>query len=40
MSKQELVVPGQDESDCCPTLLTAPLGEEQAVELAKVFKAL
>ncbi|MGW2814463.1 ArsR/SmtB family transcription factor [Streptomyces sp. NPDC001415] len=25
---------------CCPTLLTAPLGEEEAVELAKVFKAL
>ncbi|WP_097873360.1 helix-turn-helix transcriptional regulator [Streptomyces sp. ms184] len=40
MSKQELVVLGQDESDCCPTLLTAPLDEEQAVELAKVFKAL
>lgn len=25
---------------CCPGLLTAPLGEDQAVELAKVFKAL
>ncbi len=25
---------------CCPGLLTAPLGEEQAEELAKVFKAL
>lgn len=25
---------------CCPTLLTAPLDESRAVELAKVFKAL
>ncbi|WP_097943441.1 ArsR/SmtB family transcription factor [Streptomyces sp. ms115] len=40
MSKQELVVLGQDESGCCPTLLAAPLDQEQAVELAKVFKAL
>ncbi|MFE0173318.1 ArsR/SmtB family transcription factor [Streptomyces sp. NPDC059002] len=41
MSKQELVLLGQDSADgCCPGLLTAPLGEEQAVELAKVFKAL
>ncbi|MFF8095408.1 ArsR/SmtB family transcription factor [Streptomyces sp. NPDC016675] len=40
MSKQELVVLGQDESGCCPTLLTAPLDEGRAVELAKVFKAL
>ncbi|MGW1297103.1 ArsR/SmtB family transcription factor [Streptomyces sp. NPDC002533] len=40
MSKQDLVVLGQDESGCCPTLLAAPLDEEQAVELAKVFKAL
>lgn len=43
MSKQELVVLGQEEqeeSDCHPTLLSAPLGEEHAVELAKVFKAL
>ncbi|MGA5134232.1 ArsR/SmtB family transcription factor [Streptomyces olivoreticuli] len=42
MSKQELVVLGQDDSTdgCCPTLLTAPLDEDQAVELAKVFKAL
>ncbi|MFG3394851.1 MULTISPECIES: ArsR/SmtB family transcription factor [Streptomyces] len=40
MSKQELVVLGQDEGGCCPTLLAAPLDEEQAVELAKVFKAL
>ncbi len=35
MPKQELVVLGQDESDRCPTLLTAPLDEEQAVEPAK-----
>ncbi|MEU9744883.1 ArsR/SmtB family transcription factor [Streptomyces niveus] len=45
MPKQELVVLGQsDEADetgaCCPSLLTAPLDEEQAAELAKVFKAL
>ncbi|MFJ7497401.1 ArsR/SmtB family transcription factor [Streptomyces sp. NPDC097727] len=41
MSKQELVVLGQDAAEgCCPTLLTAPLDEDRAVELAKVFKAL
>ncbi|WP_031087399.1 ArsR/SmtB family transcription factor [Streptomyces sp. NRRL WC-3549] len=41
MSKQELVVLGQDGADgCCPTLLAAPMDEDQAVELAKVFKAL
>ncbi|WP_328540586.1 ArsR/SmtB family transcription factor [Streptomyces sp. NBC_00344] len=41
MSKQELVVLGQDSADgCCPTLLTAPLDEETAAALAKVFKAL
>ncbi|MFI0729056.1 ArsR/SmtB family transcription factor [Streptomyces sp. NPDC021225] len=41
MSKQELPVLGQDGlDDCCPGLLTAPLDESQAVELAKVFKAL
>ncbi|PJN35217.1 hypothetical protein CG717_03015 [Streptomyces sp. CB02613] len=40
MPKQELVVLGQDEGGCCPTLLAAPLDEKQAVELAKVFKAL
>ncbi|MGW2112935.1 ArsR/SmtB family transcription factor [Streptomyces sp. NPDC001948] len=40
MSKQELVVLGQDEAGCCPTLLTAPMGQDQAAELAKVFKAL
>ncbi|WP_406349086.1 metalloregulator ArsR/SmtB family transcription factor [Streptomyces sp. NBC_00144] len=42
MSKQELAVLGQtDETGaCCPGLLAAPLDEGQAVELAKVFKAL
>lgn len=42
MSKQELPVIGQDASaaECCPGLLTAPLDEEQAGELARVFKAL
>ncbi|MFF4735869.1 ArsR/SmtB family transcription factor [Streptomyces sp. NPDC001262] len=41
MSNQEFVVLGQDGPDgCCPGLLTAPLAEDQAVELAKVFKAL
>ncbi|MEU1407551.1 metalloregulator ArsR/SmtB family transcription factor [Streptomyces sp. NPDC005728] len=42
MSKQELVVLGQDEeaAACCPGLLTAPLDDVQAAELAKLFKAL
>ncbi|MFG3098012.1 ArsR/SmtB family transcription factor [Streptomyces sp. NPDC048202] len=41
MSKQELAVLGQDDADArCPALLTAPLGEDQATDLAKVFKAL
>jgi ArsR family transcriptional regulator len=39
MSKQELEVIGQAEA-CCPGLLAAPLGEDQAVQLARVFKAL
>ncbi|MGW2961379.1 ArsR/SmtB family transcription factor [Streptomyces sp. NPDC001220] len=39
MSKQELEVLGQDTA-CCPGLTAAPLDEEQATELAKVFKAL
>ncbi|MGW0581434.1 ArsR/SmtB family transcription factor, partial [Streptomyces sp. NPDC002920] len=37
--KQELEVIGQDAA-CCPGLSTAPLDENQAAELAKVFKAL
>ncbi|MFJ6215722.1 ArsR/SmtB family transcription factor [Streptomyces sp. NPDC092296] len=42
MSKQELRVLGQDDGadGCCPGLLAAPLDEGQAVELARVFKAL
>ena len=40
MSKQELEVLGQDGQECCPTLLTAPLSEDQAGELARVFKAI
>jgi DNA-binding transcriptional ArsR family regulator len=41
MSKQELEVIGQDaDGTCCPGLASAPLAEERAVELAKVFKAL
>ncbi|WP_405797661.1 ArsR/SmtB family transcription factor [Streptomyces sp. NBC_01506] len=35
MSKQELAAEA-----CCPTLLSAPLDEETAAELAPVFKAL
>ncbi|MFF2373587.1 ArsR/SmtB family transcription factor [Streptomyces xiamenensis] len=35
MSKQEAAG-----ADCCPGLLAAPLSEEQAAELAPVFKAL
>ncbi|OPC77902.1 transcriptional regulator [Embleya scabrispora] len=40
MSKQEFVVLGQDTEGCCPTLLTAPLDEDRAADLARVFKAL
>ncbi|MGW4227367.1 ArsR/SmtB family transcription factor [Streptomyces bauhiniae] len=40
MSKQELVVLGQSAGECCPGLLTAPLDEDQADTLARVFKAL
>ncbi|MFD4557282.1 ArsR/SmtB family transcription factor [Streptomyces sp. NPDC058469] len=40
MSKQELVLLGQDETDCCPTLLTEPMDQDQAMDLARVFKAL
>ncbi|MDX3241168.1 metalloregulator ArsR/SmtB family transcription factor [Streptomyces sp. ME18-1-4] len=39
MSKQELEVLGQD-AGCCPGLASAPLDEDQAAGLAKVFKAL
>ncbi|MFE4355551.1 ArsR/SmtB family transcription factor [Kitasatospora sp. NPDC056800] len=42
MSKQELRVLGQDDGadGCCPGLLSAPLDEGQAAELAPLFKAL
>ncbi|MFE2068975.1 ArsR/SmtB family transcription factor [Streptomyces sp. NPDC059467] len=41
MSKQELKILGQDGDDaCCEGLATAPLDEEQAADLAKIFKAL
>ncbi|WP_328833889.1 MULTISPECIES: metalloregulator ArsR/SmtB family transcription factor [unclassified Streptomyces] len=39
MSKQELEVLGQD-ATCCPGLAAAPLDEDRAADLAKVFKAL
>ncbi|WP_079176886.1 helix-turn-helix transcriptional regulator [Streptomyces sp. MUSC 14] len=39
MSKQELEVVGQD-ATCCQGLAGAPLDEERASELARVFKAL
>ncbi|MFF0789392.1 ArsR/SmtB family transcription factor [Streptomyces spiralis] len=39
MSKHELEVIGQDAA-CCAGLSAAPLGEDRAAELAKVFKAL
>src|SRR5919109_3546720 len=40
MSKQELEVIGQEDPGCCTGLAAAPLDEDQAAELAKVFKAL
>ncbi|MEU2334485.1 metalloregulator ArsR/SmtB family transcription factor [Streptomyces sp. NPDC006654] len=41
MSKQELKILGQDgDAACCEGLATAPLDEEQAADLAKIFKAL
>ncbi|MGW1745109.1 ArsR/SmtB family transcription factor [Streptomyces sp. NPDC002092] len=39
MSKQELEVIGRD-ADCCAEVSTAPLDDERAAELARVFKAL
>ncbi|KJY41879.1 ArsR family transcriptional regulator [Streptomyces sp. NRRL B-1568] len=39
MSKQELEVIGQDAA-CCQGLSAAPLDEDRAADLAKVFKAL
>jgi ArsR family transcriptional regulator len=40
MSNQELPMLGQDAAGCCPALLSSPLDEGEAVELAAVFKAL
>ncbi|TDT30199.1 ArsR family transcriptional regulator [Streptomyces sp. BK208] len=42
MSNQDVVMLGgtDEPGSCCPGLLTAPLDEDQAVDLAKVFKAL
>ncbi|MGW1538836.1 ArsR/SmtB family transcription factor [Streptomyces sp. NPDC002309] len=41
MSNQGLKILGQDdEDDCCAGLAAAPLEEEQAADLAKLFKAL
>jgi len=39
MSNLELSVQGQDPA-CCPPLVREPLGEESAVGLARMFKAL
>ncbi|WP_031484441.1 ArsR/SmtB family transcription factor [Streptomyces bicolor] len=41
MSKQELEVLGQEAADaCCAGLASAPLDDDRATELAKLFKAL
>ncbi|MEV8589613.1 metalloregulator ArsR/SmtB family transcription factor [Streptomyces sp. NPDC051180] len=41
MSKSELPVIGQDEqAACCSPMVREPLGEADAADLAKVFKAL
>ncbi|MFK0236580.1 ArsR/SmtB family transcription factor [Streptomyces vinaceus] len=40
MSKQDLLVVGRDAEGCCGQLAAAPLDEDQAADLAKVFKAL
>ncbi|MEU1510544.1 metalloregulator ArsR/SmtB family transcription factor [Streptomyces sp. NPDC005811] len=41
MSNQELKILGQDGAGaCCEGLAAAPLDEEQAADLAKIFKAL
>jgi ArsR family transcriptional regulator len=34
------VVPVREQVDCCPSVLSAPLGSEDAVELARGFNAL
>ncbi|GAB3484468.1 ArsR/SmtB family transcription factor [Amycolatopsis cihanbeyliensis] len=40
MSIQEIPSPARRADACCAGLLSGPLGEEQAAELAPVFKAL
>lgn len=41
MSKQTaLTVLGQDDAACCAPMVREPLGEEAAVELSRMFKAL
>ncbi|MGW7381696.1 ArsR/SmtB family transcription factor [Streptomyces sp. NPDC054794] len=41
MSKSDLVVLGQDDAvACCSPMVREPLGEEAAVDLARMFKAL
>jgi DNA-binding transcriptional ArsR family regulator len=40
MSKQELPIVQAAATSCCTSLQTAPLDEDQAIELATVFKAL
>ncbi|MFD9033529.1 ArsR/SmtB family transcription factor [Streptomyces sp. NPDC059567] len=41
MSKSELPVIGQDDQAvCCSPMVREPLGEESAVDLARMFKAL
>ncbi|MER5435061.1 metalloregulator ArsR/SmtB family transcription factor [Streptomyces sp. NPDC002588] len=41
MSKQELTILGRDaDGACCQGLASAPLDEERAADLAKIFKAL
>lgn len=40
MSKQDEVLAQEGAGTCCPGLLTTPLAQDQAVELAQVFKAL
>ncbi|MGA5895094.1 ArsR/SmtB family transcription factor [Streptomyces venetus] len=40
MSKQELEAIGQGADGCCDGLASAPLDDERAAQLAKVFKAL
>jgi ArsR family transcriptional regulator len=41
MSNSELVVLGQDDAvACCSPMVREPLGEEAAVDLARMFKAL